>query len=242
MYYNIKDITQYFENFSPYEGHFTEDDVDDFISSINGSPYFDYDSGATKLVIIPKNTQYVIKIPFTGQYIYEEDYYDEELEEWVEPENWSKYFDFIGALSENGNNYIEAEVKYYEAAVEEGWEELFLPVEYVYDWEGIPVYIQQKADLVCIEREQDQDKYASNESKSKCLSIRNSNHTNWWGLDKFPISWVASLMDKLGSFEQVKDFVSFLEREGIYSDLHCANIGYANGHAVIVDYGGYQDN
>ena len=242
MNYNIKDITQYFENCKPFEGHFTEDDVDDFISSIPAKVgYYDYDLGATKMVIIPEDTEYVIKIPFTGQYTYNSPYYDEDLKEWVESE-YENYVDFCGAFSEWGNNYIEAEIRYYNMAEEAGWAEYFLPIEYVYDWDGIPIYIQQKADLFCSEGEHEQVLYSSKENREKCLSIRNLNHTKWLELDKFPISWVASLMDKMKSFDKVKSFVDFLIEKTIYNDLHYSNIGYANGHAVIVDYGGYYDD
>ena len=71
MDFDPNEITRYVESFhlNYWEG-FTESDVDDFVSSIDTKrvPEFDYDAGATKLVIMPENRDYVIKIPFSGLY------------------------------------------------------------------------------------------------------------------------------------------------------------------------------
>lgn len=111
MTYDINEIFNYTMSFqlNADEG-FTEDDVDDFINSIdfNKVPEFDYEVGATKLVIIPYTRDYVIKIPFSGRY------------------SCGEYIPFSMAEDNDwGDNYCEAERLLYEEAKEKGYAQFF---------------------------------------------------------------------------------------------------------------------
>ena len=234
MNYNINEINMYLENFRPCDGTFTEDDVDDFVCSIdiNKVPSFDWSTGATKLVIIPEERDYVIKIPFSGEYNHE---YEEEEEGYGEFYCDNQYMDYTGAASEYGNDYCEAEEGYYQAALIDGWKDAFLPIEKIGEWHNYPIYIQPKAEM--LGDELSQRKYSSEESRKEILSRRE-------GEDKYifynlPITWMASMLETYGSFEKVKELEWYLEEQAI-SDLHCGNIGFYNGHAVIIDYGGWR--
>lgn len=222
MYYNKEEIAAYLKTFAQYGlndlGYFTEDDVDRFISSIGYEPVpnFDYDAGATKLTIIPENRDYVIKIPFNGEWRY------------------GDCFSFQGADSAYFDNYCEAEMNIYQEVKENGWEDMFLPLEYVGDFANYPIYVQQKIEL--LERNSiEQKNYSSKESKDKVNKDYQYNR-----IGNLPSFWTASCLEVLGgSIEKLRKFISFLYDTGIGSDLHSANVGFLNGKAIILDYGGY---
>ena len=68
MNYNINDILPYVENYE-FSEYFTSREEDFLISSIDCDELsFDWEDGASKLVIIPEDKDYVIKIPFNARY------------------------------------------------------------------------------------------------------------------------------------------------------------------------------
>ena len=220
MYYNKEEVERFVENFGLNEDDaFTEDDADFMIADITnfGIPNFDWDTGATKLVIMPEQREYVIKIPFNG-------YYDE-----------GHFYHFEGAESDYCDNYCEAENRLYMEATVDGFEELFLPNEYVCDVDCYPIYVQPKAEV--LNKSESQEKYSSKESKEKILQRIKEDRF----FTNLPASWLASCLDVLGSMEEVNKFLKFLDMTGISADLHYGNLGYYHGHAVIIDYGGYDE-
>ena len=237
MKYDIEEIKRFVENFSLNEdGAFTEEDVDNFISSIdvNKVPDFDFDSGATKLVIIPEDRDYVIKIPFNGYYM--EDDYEEEGEE------YNKYFwEFEGAEGKDHSNYCEAERFLYEKAKKEGFEGMFLPIELLHIIDDYPIYIQQKA-IPNSELSSATTTFFSSKESKNIIEGKKVKENCENCLYKFPLNWLASSMEVLGSYNKLYNFGMFLQSTGISGDLHNANIGYCNESAVIIDYGGYHDN
>lgn len=222
MYYDIEEVKKFTENFGLNEDDgLTEDDVDFLIAEIDCSkvPSFDWDNGATKLVIMPENRDYVIKVPFNGAY------------------DNGNFFSFEGAESEYCDNYCEAENRLYQQALTEGFEEMFLPNEYIWTVDSIPIYVQQKVEVLDKE-DSEQEKYSSKKSKEKIMEARKEGER----FLNLPTSWVASCLDILGSMEEVRRFLKFLRETEISFDLHCSNVGYYNGHAIILDYGGYFEN
>ena len=228
MYYNINDIMQYFETFELNENDsFTEDDVEDFIDSIDrNKPNFDYYYGATKLVIAPWDTEYVIKIPFMGRYSWEDDEYY--------PLRGTKY----------GANYCEEEEKLYKMAQEEGLEDMFLPlirVGYIENY-NYPVFIQAKAET-----------YYGNENTPKVSKASANKYRRWKSssvgrshnadrfFSKLPEDWQIQVLEFFSfNLRKIDHFIKFLtDYTNIIADLHSDNIGYCNGHPVIIDYGGY---
>lgn len=224
MDFDPNEITRYVESFhlNYWEG-FTESDVDDFVSSIDTKrvPEFDYDAGATKLVIMPEDRDYVIKIPFSGLY-----------------NEWGDYIPFNGAEDDGyGDDYCEAEQLYYNEARKAGYGKFFMKVFCVGSSCSYPIYVQEKVDefcrYTCIAH---QKKHTSDESLKTVVS----NHLD----DKMqlPKIWLASCLTAFeGDEQKLTDFIKFLDDTGIKTDLHAGNLGYFKGHPVIIDYGGYHE-
>lgn len=232
MYYNIDEIQEYVKHFHLNENcGFTEEDVDDFIASIDYDkvPRFDWDSGATKLVIIPEDRDYVIKIPFNGQYIWNSD--NDEDGEYREEEY--VFRSFYGALGNYGEDYCYAETIIYEKAEIEHFERAFLPTIKVLEVKHYPIYVQPKAEMFGFDNDQ-QRTYSSKESKERVRKpdIKSS----------LPIPWLASCLESFdNNVDTLKQFLDFIRKEEVTQDLHQSNIGYYQGRAVIVDYGGYYE-
>lgn len=224
MNFNPNEIARYVESFHlNYNNAFTESDVDDFICSIDTKrvPEFDYEAGATKLVIMPEDRDYVIKIPFTGCY-----------------DEWGDYTPFYGAEDAGfGADYCEAEQIYYSEARRAGYEKFFMKVYCVHSVERYPIYVQEKVDEFCrYTSYANQKKYISNESLKTVAS------NNLEVKTQLPKYWLASCLTVLnGDEERLMGFVEFLEKTGIKTDLHGGNLGYFKGRPVIVDYGGYHE-
>ena len=222
MTYDINEILNYTMSFqlNADEG-FTEDDVDDFISSIDFTkvPEFDYEAGATKLVIIPYTRDYVIKIPFSGRY------------------SCGEYIPFSMAEDNDwGDNYCEAERLLYEEAKEKGYAQFFLPLELINDTKYYPMYIQERADnIVCYMDDEDTKAYSSENSKE----IVRSNGNFACSLANY---WTASCLTSLNEdSDKMYHFIEFLRTTGIMNDLHRGNLGFKNNKPVIIDYGGYHE-
>lgn len=218
MYYDIEVVKKYLESFTEFGlncyGGFSEDDVDNFVSSIdfNTVPDFEWEVGATKLVIIPIEEDYVIKIPFNGSWKY------------------GDFFYFNGAESSFCDDYCEAELNIYEQAKQKGYERFFMPLVRVDCGVEYPVYVQQKVESYESEGEKN---YFSKASKER---IKNSKKARFLTL---PLEWKCCCLDSFNSIEEFDEFITFLCTEEINMDLHRGNIGFLNKQAVILDYGGY---
>jgi len=217
MDYNIKDIELLFkECYWDYEAGFSENEAEEFLESMwyEGMPNYDYEIGATKLVIIPTDLDYVIKIPYNlATFEFE-------------------YFDFTG-LPKGVKNYCEYELELYKIAKDKGWENLFLPIEYIGKFKDIPIYIQPKAE----EYGKRFCDYATEASKQAIMNKRKEDKGFFFL--SLPFDWIACCLDMLHSIENLRKFFCFLENEKISRDLHRANIGFYKNKPVIIDYGGY---
>lgn len=122
MFYNVKEIHDLIGHLSDcmVDGLFTENEVESFVAKIpNKILDFTWDTGATKLVLIPFKRDYVIKIPFNASDEYE-------------------YFDYT-------DDYCDREIRIYQEAVENNFEKFFLPIEECFTINGYPIYVQEKA-------------------------------------------------------------------------------------------------
>ena len=202
-----------------YSAGFFEDNVENFLESLwyEGLPTYDYEVGATKLVILIPGCNYVIKIPYNSACFEGEP------------------FDFFG-LPDGFDNYCEYEVHLYNIAKEAGWDNFFLPIQYFGKYKNIPIYIQEKAESYfdCI------IDYASENSKKAVT--KNTKETEFLRSFTVPFDWVACCLDWLHSLYEVRKFFNFLEKEKISRDLHRGNIGFFKNKPVIIDYGGYFEN
>lgn len=229
MFYDLQEVEAYVEHFYLNQDNgFAEVDVEGFIEHIDVKkvPKFDYETGASKLVIIPWGRDYVIKIPFNGEY---QCGWDEDGKEY-------DYFEpFCGAHDcLYGDNYCEAERIAYNDAITDGWDDFFMPI-YLVTWKnGYPIYVQERVDCFCNDTEDaDQASYSSQEARDK---LKNNNA----GCSLARL-WLASCLTVLDSLDELNEFIQYLRNTEIIQDLHRGNLGYSHGKPVIVDYGGYYD-
>ena len=186
--------------------------------------------GCTKLVIIPKNSNCVIKIPFNGElsWNYDEDEYD------FEPFHYANE----DLQLEDGEDwdYCENEVAKYENAVKAGFGDFFLDTRlYCYKSGSMtyPIYTQKKATAGAFSHEA---KY----SKATLTYVEDSRKQ-----DKFRwlgdyTDWICAAIEKYG-IKKVSSFVEYLHENRMDADLHSANIGWDNDRPVILDWAGFRD-
>ena len=230
MDYNINDIRKYilYEEFL-HQGIFSEADADDYAGTLNeeyGITDFNYAFGATKLVIIPEDTDYVIKIPFNAIENCDADPFEDEF-----------YVKFSLARTANGENfewdYCALEEELYNIAKSAGWGKFFLPVEKVKGLEDpYPIYIQEKAQgFGC---HSCNDKILDDKLRDFCLNYRvRYGSPEWW----------ADVFESLHEDEDdLISFLIFLRKNEMEDDLHGNNLGYTmNDFPVIVDYAGFKE-
>lgn len=227
----FEEILPYIENFEPIFNHFTEDDVDNFICQIsNNLPYWDYETGASKLVIIPGDKDFVIKIPFDGHYT---DCTDEEDECYTfHPFNLYK-----GGWQ--GNDHCAIEERISLRAEGSPFEDFILPVclhKEASDYAMWPIYIQPKAITFIDTEYQDDEGLSPSRESTKSVNRMKSDGVLY---SRLPTDWLALCLDILENEETLKELIDFFEEIGANQDLHNANIGYYEGQPVLIDYAGY---
>lgn len=186
---------------------------------------FSLAEGASKGVIIPKDKDYVIKLPFFGRTYH----YNNDTEQ--------AYDNFYSNIS-GSSDYCEAEVMIYERAKEEGLEFCFAETYCIGEVNHYPVYIQQKAligivdwDTFCEENGGEEKATVLYDSLSKEYSITDEEYGKLdpiW-INDFISAYDADVFDDLASF--------LLDNE--VSDLHDENVGYIAGLPVLVDYSSF---
>lgn len=189
--------------------------VDDFLSNMSLPFPYDFEYGATKLVIIPCDEDYVIKIPFNTTE-------DGELFEAAPYGEW---------------NYCESEMSLYEEAKERGFGEMFKPLFQVIV-NPYPVYFQEK--VVCF---YDSDLWHSKKRSAAFLKeIKTTLGKKGIFTSRLEENWRADCVEFLGSIERFEEFWNFLLEFGMADDLHSANVGYtAEETPIILDYAGYNE-
>ena len=198
----------------------TEDNYfDNVIELLPKNVSFKFFSGATKLVILFPGADYVVKIPFNGQYTYSD---EDEL----------VYWEF-----ENGSDgccwdYCLGEVERYAYAEEIGLETFFAKTELIGYVHGHPIYIQERATIYeDVANEKEKNSYERRKSAKELC-----NHK---GYSCFNGLWILDLQDYCGGPDD-ELFCSFMNYVTDYiSDLHMGNVGYIDGKPVLVDYSGF---
>ena len=218
-----------------------------------------YACGATKLVLFPPEMDYIIKIPFNGFRMefdeYEDNFYTENpvpsmlascfdydkmrmrIEDMYYEEDPSNIFEpFHGAvlngeMIENDWNYCELEHKISEYAAEEGLGDLFVPTEFLFNYNGYPIYVQKKCE---IEHNFDLSSYSCTE-EDKIISNETLPHHCLGYLEG--TSWLATALKEYGK-EKIDALIDFIIEYNL-SDLRDENRGLYNGKPVLVDYCGF---
>jgi len=217
MNYNINDIMPYIKNYD-FGEYFTAREEDFLISSVDCEDElsFDWEDGASKLVIVPENKDYVIKIPFNAMY-------DNFL---------CEYYDY-------SQNYCTTEMYlYYKIANEENpiFAQFFLPLTYIEEFENWEIYIQPKCQIYNNLDENERSRSYSKNSFDKIKANKNVSYST-----TLPLDWLAAVTEVLGDIDLVVEFINMLEKYDINQDLHSGNIGYYNGKPIILDYAGFYD-
>lgn len=172
-------------------------------------------SGASKLVFMPFDEKYVIKIPFNGNYkAYQQEYTSFEMA------NTYNYWD-----------YCLKELEIYHKAKAKGLGKFFAKIRLIENNEH-PIYIQEKAVLFSeasdwegLEFYYGQKHSTEDIGYSYPLSI--------------PNEWLEIAISHYGKI-MVDRLINFLINEYL-DDFHDGNLGFINGKPVIIDYSGYND-
>lgn len=214
---------------------FTEWDIDDFEDIVRencaATCYARIEHGASKMVIIQPDKDYVIKMPFTGEYFEDFDVYDDEGTEKYKTE--MTYVNYYGADTPNGWDYCAAEASHYMQAVAEGFGVAFAPCHFLADGD-IPIYVQDKCEIFKYS-----NLHTSKEEREKTSDFfKDKPNSNSMAVESLPLDWLTAFRLKHGE-QFLLDFLNFLEENGWDDDLREANIGFLNGNPVLVDYSGF---
>ena len=219
-----------------------EDDTDSVIDPVWDCLYevglnkeCDIANGVSKVVIIPRNSAYVIKIPLFGSWYYPEEYNEENDEYCIDYEN--PYFDeYTGAYYEDAeidcSNYCELEEYLYNFTVENGVSDMFAKTEFFGRAKsGRPIYISEKCKNFWWG-----DREPSDASKTLVKDKRDSRTPGWSRMD----SMITALFVDDYGVERAEKLFQFLSDFNI-SDLHNDNvmISEKTGKIVITDYSGF---
>lgn len=180
---------------------------------------FTYDNGASKGVLIFKNLDFVIKIPFIGTFeIDEEREYDgESLQEFFGAEGRDSCWD-----------YCSVEKERYQYAEIDGVEMCLAKTKLLTTIQDHPIYIQEYATMY-------------NYGSSSCHSAEDKSTVEKICADKhyncFHTEWLSDVFSFFGE----KIFYKLLSWIDTYevNDLHANNLGYIHGRPVLVDYSGW---
>ena len=183
--------------------------------------------GVSKMAIIIPGCSLVIKIPFNGQWKYEERYNKEtgeyeEGEEYFEP-----FYEY--------EDYCALEESVYKNAEAAGFDQYLAKTSFYKAIKNCYVYVQEKVFGLY----SDKASTPTDDSRRKIKARRDG----YIGTS----DWSACFIDFFGedAFEKFYNYCVYGDDEHemcIDDDLHSANIGFrADGSPVILDYSGWSD-
>ena len=205
---------------------------------------YDYHYGATKIVFILPDKNFVIKIPFSG--CYKNTMIETNTEKGVKSKWISRYSKFTGAQSpmrkaEEGEwDYCQVECDIYALAAEEAVEDFFAKTECIGFIHGYPIYVQEIAKIYkdiypSYETEETEYRKKYTEEDYKKIYSLCCNHN----YDYFNMYWLCDAFKYYGEIKG-EEFLQFIKNACV-GDLHKANIGYIGDRPVIIDYSGFND-
>lgn len=177
-------------------------------------------SGCTKIVIIPDEYDWVLKIPFQGTF---EDF------EINDEDRAINYY-----VSEQPD-ILQLEIEDYENS-DECVKDFLLPIKKIGEYRGIPLYIQKKAKRFYEHTEFFKyEKISKEEEKSINRSVK-----SWLEQRKKPFLpynpfFVNDIINYYGE-NKASRIIEYSD----WFDMHEGNYGYLeNGRPIVFDYGGY---
>lgn len=180
---------------------------------------FSWACGATKLVLMFAEKNYVVKIPFFCKY---------------DSEDEKECCAFCEAPMGADWNYCEAEALIYEAAARQGLGICFAKTELLGYANGYPIYIQPRAVILDDMDESDSINNHSQEEIKK-VKMQCSDASCYC----FNVNWLADCNNYFGE-RIVNLLLQFINDQGL-EDFHNANLGYLDGTPILVDYSDYRE-
>ena len=213
-----------------------------------------YDNGVTKGVLIFKELDFVVKIPFVGRTSYIESHYERSNGAWTWVD-WGKnthtpegilrvessedgIWEFEGSSAEDSNwNYCQAELEIAARAKDKSLDKCIAVTEFLGFAKDHPIYIQERCcmfDEMSSTTKAEEYRLRTKADYDSLKKVRE--RTDFWGVNSdwvldFLIYWGEDMLKKLGDFIYDNDI----------EDLHDGNIGYRNGVPCLVDYSSFRD-
>lgn len=206
----------------------------------NNTEDYTVDNGASKVVLVFTDSDYVVKIPFKGEFCGYDDYDCEDSCSRDYPCSQcsrcsrrgaeENYDEFTGArVGENEYDwdYCASEQFFYEKAVVAGVEEFFIKTIFIGEFNEHPIYLQEKVEVYGYNSQ------TKSSEQSKEIFIKRFCRSEIQSED------FGGLLVEYYGEDKVNQLVEFLSEVGI-SDLHNSNVGIRANRPVLFDYSGYR--
>lgn len=181
-------------------------------------------SGVSKVAIIPKEKNYVIKIPYYGKY---------------RKSNGIKCFDPYFSSISKSSDYCKSEEIIYNKAKANGLDTFFAEIEQIGKIKSIPIYVQRKAVIFeDVYYPEDDEEENLNEREVSIFKTITTKYSDLVEDEYLPISWMKDFICSYGelAFDKLYNFLS----DNNIQDLHSENIGYICERPVLVDFSGFE--
>lgn len=181
-------------------------------------------SGVSKVAIIPKEKNYVIKIPYYGKY---------------RKSNGIKCFDSYFSSISKSSDYCKSEEIIYNKAKANGLDTFFAEIEQIGKIKSIPIYVQRKAVIFeDVYYPEDDEEENLNEREVSIFKTITTKYSDLVEDEYLPISWMKDFIFSYGelAFDKLYNFLS----DNNIQDLHSENIGYICERPVLVDFSGFE--
>ena len=181
-------------------------------------------SGVSKVAIIPKEKNYVIKIPYYGVY---------------RKSNGIKCFDPYFSSISKSSDYCKSEEIIYNKAKANGLDTFFAEIEQIGKIKSTPIYVQRKAVIFeDVYYPEDDEEENLNEHEISIFKTITTKYSDLVEDEYLPISWMKDFICSYGelAFDKLYNFLS----DNNIQDLHSENIGYICERPVLVDFSGFE--
>ena len=181
-------------------------------------------SGVSKVAIIPKEKNYVIKIPYYGKY---------------RKSNGIKCFDPYFSSISKSSDYCKSEEIIYNKAKANGLDTFFAEIEQIGKIKSIPIYVQRKAVIFeDVYYPEDDEEENLNEREVSIFKTITTKYSDLVEDEYLPLSWMKDFICSYGelAFDKLYNFLS----DNNIQDLHSENIGYICEKPVLVDFSGFE--
>ena len=186
-------------------------------------------TGASKCVVLLHNQNFVLKIPFAGQEIWEQ-IRNLDATEYNSDDYDFVFYPFNHARTKNNWDYCNDEVEIFKKAEAAGVGSFFARTDfYGYSKDNHPIYVQERCEVFGSVDVDDMYKNLSKEIKTSASKVSS----------ELPEEWIALAIKYFGQ-ELTDKFLAFVEDERI-DDLHYNNFGFIGDRPVLIDYSGYSD-